>query len=180
MRKALFVPLAAVLLLGAGCHPIQDAKERAMNGIVDKAIEHTVKVQTGQDVDVNIKDGGMNVTGENGASFAMGENLKLPDNFPSDVPVYGSVAIKSSSVDTAKGSVFLIMTSKDSADDISAWYKTEAKAKGWTQKSSLEMSKGNYILTFEDKDKSTLAVTVSRGKDSDETSLTVTRSESKN
>jgi hypothetical protein len=176
----ILLSLAVLSLLGAGCNPFQSAQERAMNSIVDTAIERSVKSQTGEDVDVNIKDGAMNVTGENGANFAMGENLKLPDNFPLDIPVYTSVTIKGSSVDSARGSLFLIMTSKDDVDDIVAWYKDQANAKGWTQKSSLEMSEGNYIVTFQNKDKATFAVTVSRAEDSNETSITVTRSAANN
>ncbi|MEO5927261.1 MAG: hypothetical protein ABIO72_01020 [Patescibacteria group bacterium] len=175
--QTFLLPIVALSLVGAGCNPIENLKEKAMNGIVDKAIEHTVKTQTGKDVDVNIKDGGMQVTGEDGANFAMGENLKLPDNFPSDIPVYGSVSIKSSSIDTKKGSVFLIMSSKDKAEDIVAWYKEQAKAKGWTQKSSLEMSEGNYIVSFENKDKATFAITITQGEDEEETGITLTRSE---
>ena len=177
--KTLLVPLVALTLVGAGCNPIENAKEKMVNGIVDKAIEKTVKSQTGKDVDVNIGDGAMNVTGENGAKFAMGDNIKLPDNFPSDVPVYGSVSIKSTSVDPSKGSAFVIMTKKDKPEDITAWYKDQAKSKGWTQKSYMEMTEGNYIVSFENADKATLAITVSRAEDADETSITLTRGDNK-
>lgn len=180
MRKyTLFVPFVALVAVGAGCNPIENAKEKAMNSIVDNAIERTVKTQTGEDVDVNIGEGAMNVTGENGAKFSMGENLKLPENFPSDVPVYGSVSIKSTTVDPSKGSAFLIMTSKDKAEDVIAWYKNEAKSKGWTQKSYMELRAGSYIASYENGKKETFAVTIAQDEEGNETSITVTRSGAK-
>lgn len=93
---------------------------------------------------VDVSSGTVSVQGEDGESATFGNNTKLPDGFPSDVPVYEPsdviLSIKS------KGRYNVTLASKDDSSQISSFYKTQLASKGWKQSDS-EISFGVGVAT---------------------------------
>jgi len=77
MRTTIAAAIGAVTLslaLTACCHPAENV------------LEQLTEDQIGADVDINADgNGGVKVETE-GGSYAVGNNVQLPDNFPKDVP----------------------------------------------------------------------------------------------
>jgi hypothetical protein len=82
-----------------------------------------------KDAGVNVnQNGSVNVQGKNGESLSIG-NAKLPDGFPSDVPVYKpSDAILSLKT---KDGYNVTLATADSAQQVLDFYKNELAKNGW-------------------------------------------------
>jgi hypothetical protein len=61
--------------------------------------------------------------GENGERARYGQNVSIPSDFPTDVPVYDDAAVIATS-QKAEG-VSLQFTTTDSAAEVIAWYKAQ-------------------------------------------------------
>ena len=109
-------------------------------------------------------DQSFTIEGENGLSMQVGENAKIPADFPSDVPVYKGLALNMSH---ASEEGYMIQgTVGDEMEAVSAFYKAEAAKQGWTEESSFSQA-GDApmsMLSFK-KDERTLTVSVSREDD---------------
>jgi hypothetical protein len=130
----LLVPLT---LLGAGCG--KSLSERATEYAVEKAVEQ----QTDGNVDLDLNDGQISYTDNEGNKVQYGQNIALPSDFPKAVPVYKGSTILTTAT-TPEGS-YLSLQSADSAADVLAWYETELK--GWTKEESFDMQ-GLSARTF--------------------------------
>lgn len=87
-----------------------------------------------KDSGVTVKDGTINVKNEKGeGSYSLGNQAKLPEGFPEDVPVYKPSEITFASHSGNNYSVTL--SSDDKADTILAYYKTELTRRGWQSSS---------------------------------------------
>ncbi len=82
---------------------------------------------------------------------------KLPSDFPNDIPVYPGAKIGlSNSTDNADGkSVYVTLSSTDSFEEVSNYYKEEVKDEGWDITSTTEFlglsisaSKGDRTLAL--------------------------------
>jgi hypothetical protein len=173
-RLSILPLMLSVALFGFGCNPVARVQETAMKNVVENAIEKGVKNETGQNVDLDIGEGGFTMKGENGESIAMGENVKVPDNFPSEVPRYSPSIAKSVSVNAAKGEAFLILMADVDPDEVLSWYNEETTAKGWVQRTSSEMGDGNYAMTYSRADGSELSVLITGSEDQKQTTVTLT------
>jgi len=113
--------VVAVLLIGG-----------VVNRMAGKsAAERAIEAATGGSVDI---DGdGDDVTIKTADGTYTGGN-KMPDDFPSDVPVYPDADVQGSySLNGASGQGFTVgLSSDDPLADVIAWYKREVAAKGWT------------------------------------------------
>lgn len=102
---------------------------------VNSALKHS-----GVNVDGN---GSVSVKNDEGESFSLG-NTKLPEGFPSDVPVYKPSDV-ASSLKTKEGMNVTLITA-DSAQKVSDFYKTELKNNGWSS-AETEFSSGSAFST---------------------------------
>jgi hypothetical protein len=169
------VPAMALTLVGAGCNPFARVQEKVAQNVVENVIENQVKKESGKDVNVDLENGGMTVTdAEGNKSFTMGENVKIPSDFPSDIPIYTPSTPKSVMQSAEEGSVFLMLQTDAPSDVVQEWYKTEAAKKGWKKTASLEMGEGNYVLSFE-QNGAKFSVTIATSEDG-KTAITLTRS----
>jgi len=66
--------------------------------------------------------------------FSFEEEGSLPDNFPSDFPIYPDAKLASSWVasGTDTDGLSLIWETEDSVDKVSNYYESELKKAGWT------------------------------------------------
>ncbi len=95
------------------------------------AAERAIEAATGGSVDVD-RDGDT-VTVKTQDGTITGGNT-MPENFPSDVPVYPGADVQGSySIDGANGKGHTVgLQTNDSLADVTAWYRREVAAKGWT------------------------------------------------
>lgn len=93
---------------------------------------------TGDDYDVSIdKDGDYSITGKDGENINVnsGKNTKVPDNWPSSVPIPSGVEIGYAAViagEAAETTSTLNYSTDESVENISNLYKEELVANGWT------------------------------------------------
>lgn len=158
----IIVVIAVLIILGGGYLLQQQFAERS----AEKAIEEA----TGGKVDVS--EGGKKVTIEtDDGKLTVGEG-EIPDNFPSDVPVYSEAEVITSS---ESGDNFtLALKSSDSVSEVSDFYKTKLADKGWTLSNPIDLSgsttitatKGdrelNVVITPDTDSKTAIAIVINK------------------
>lgn len=142
---------------------------------MEAAIESQLRAAGQQgDVDVDSEEGTIKYkfeTEEGSVETAWSEN-RLPDDFPSDVPLYRDARLlASSSLNQVgqKGYSVHSMTS-DAVDAVQKQLSGEASASGWEQV-MIQSMEGMAMLMYK-KDKRNLSYTISPGEDG--TSITTT------
>lgn len=120
------VLVVAASLSMLGCDTIKEK-------LGEKAAEALIKSQTGENVDIDTKDGKLSVkmTDEKG-TVTLGANTKLPDDFPKSVPVYPGAQVEASLAaksDKGEGGFMVTLSSPDPVAKVGAFYK-DASSKG--------------------------------------------------
>lgn len=98
-----------------------------------------------KDSGVNVNNGSVNVTGKNGESLSVG-NAKVPDGFPSDVPIYKPSDVILS-LKTKEGYNVTLATS-DSAQQVSDYYQTQMVNNGWTKDDTGAIFNANVVQSY--------------------------------
>jgi hypothetical protein len=119
-RLALLASLASLLLVGAGCGQT----------IAENVTERRINSELGTNGSVDIDDGTVNIKTNEGV-FTTGSNVKLPADFPSEIPVYPGANVLSASTMAADNSGSLVLSTPDKQDAVMAWYGD--KLSGWTK-----------------------------------------------
>ena len=131
VSRPLLLLLAAAALTGAAC-----------------SRSHSISTSEGK---VTVTEKGkdaasMTITGKNGEKVTMDVNSgKLPDDYPSDVPVYKEAKITLTQTISDKNGRNLVMESGDAADKISAFYKSGLESNGWKIEGTVAMGDLNMI-----------------------------------
>lgn len=124
-------------------------------GLLQGAIEKRTGVKTNLQ---DIEKGKMTFTDEKtGAKVDIGSG-KIPDTFPKDFPIYPGAKVTSVLSGTEKGKsngFWVTLSTADSLDKVSMYYKNTLKSKGWTETatystgdtSTQTVSKGNLSGT---------------------------------
>ncbi|MFH0818585.1 MAG: hypothetical protein V1898_01185 [Patescibacteria group bacterium] len=162
MKKTLIM-LAVLTIIFAGC----GASEKIAETTAEKAIENA----TGAEVDID--NSNVNITTADGNTITTGQNISLPDDFPSDVPVYTDKKILAAST-TAENQFALTMSSTDSYNEIDEFYQTELESNGWTIESHNIMAiSGNTSIFVAKKDGRNLSVGIYSYEENDEISIVI-------
>ncbi len=138
--------------------------------------QRTVTVETpdGKKVTVTQGAGGGEATvkGADGLDMKVttsaGGGVKIPDDFPKDVPVYPGAKVKTAA--SVQGNRTLSLETADAVDKAQAFYADKLKAEGWNVLATTNVPNGVNIGA--QKDKSTLGVAIS--KQGDQTAIVVT------
>jgi hypothetical protein len=170
--------LALLVILGiAGSLISKFVFKKAGTSLLQNLIEKKTGVKTNLG---DLEKGQMTFTDEKtGTKVDIGSN-KLPDTFPKDFPVYpgSKVTAVLSGTEQGKSSGFWVtLTTPDSLDKVTAYYKTGLKTNGWTETASYTsgdtttqtVSKGVYSGT----------IGITRGADSSETEIVIMIGEEK-
>ena len=159
--------LGLIIILGIVSAVAGTALLKSMPSFIQNAFE-----EEGLTFDEN--NGEFTITDdETDSSLTAGESIDLPNNFPSDIPVYEPADATFKMTEGNNGTV-MFTTSKDVAT-VKSYYMSEMKKKGWTEDSNMEFNEA-VILTYTKGDW-TSSITVA--EDSDDTtknSITVTYS----
>ncbi len=140
MKKGLYFALI-VLMVGAfaGCFPTKK--------VAEVATEQAVESATNGEVDVDVDGNKTTFVDEaTGTKTEVGEDIDLPDGFPSDVPVYDDATIVAAS--TQGDTYYVTMTSTDAYDTIKTYYETEVPQEGWTVDNSSSLNIAGKTTTL--------------------------------
>lgn len=98
----------------------------------EKAAEETLEVSTGGDVDIDSDGDSFTIETDEG-SMTYGEGSEVPDDFPSDMPIYEPSEVTSSSTAEANGKKSFSLTFDSTGDytKIVDYYKKELPNNGW-------------------------------------------------
>lgn len=157
-NRSVMIIIIVVIVVVAGGWFLNDRWQRrqAVN-----LVEDLIEAQTGAKatVDVSTKGDLVTVTG-NDTELTVGTAATLPEDFPTDVPIYTGATLTStfSSVGIAGHSV--AMETADATTAVLAFYKDQMAANGWTQQSAFDV--GGAVQRTYAKDGSTVALTLSR------------------
>ncbi len=137
---------------------------------------YTVTGKDGQTVTVNTNgQGSYNMTDEKGNTYNVGAGAKLPDGFPSSVPLYTNATVASSATSDQGGKTAYTVTfmSKDAFADIATFYKRSLSENGWKTLQDVNLSSEYSMFAAEN---GTLRVTamVQGGAENKETTIAVT------
>jgi hypothetical protein len=128
-RTSALMLTAALALSGAGIAGCGQAIEQGAEQLAGDAI--------GGDVD--IQDGGVTVKDEQGNDLSIGQDLSLPDSWPSDVPTFEGGTLVMVSVDADGASANAMWSSEGTASDALAQMKASLDSSGYTVESESAM-----------------------------------------
>lgn len=133
----------------------------------DKVAENIIESATGSDVDIDSSNGSYTIKSGDG-SAELSSSAKLPDNFPSDVPLYGNQTITSSYRSSSDGDSYwsVSATTSDKQSDVESDLKDQFT--DWT--SGGEYSVNDSTTTVYEMGDLTVTLTVA--PDSSDSSLT--------
>jgi outer membrane murein-binding lipoprotein Lpp len=123
-------------LLAAGCggSAEESTSDAASNVIAETAVKAALS-ESHKNVEVDIKGDGVHMSGTaaDGTQVSMttGEGTKLPADFPKDVPVPADLVLNMATSASEGSSVQ--GSSKMTMDALTAFYRKEAVAQGWTE-----------------------------------------------
>lgn len=131
--------LAGVLAVGA-------STLTACGSAVENAVEEAAGNALGGDV--NVDDGNISVTDEEGNEMQLGENVSVPDNWPSEVPVYDNGKLISVMVAGDGSSVNAVWQTDATTEEAAAAYGAALESSGFTVGDTSAMS-GMTNSTYE-------------------------------
>jgi len=172
-RTLPFVAVTAVVsLMGAGCNPLASVQEKVENKIGQSVANSIVNTASGGKVKMDGDDNSVSFTdNKTGGSMAFGENVKIPDDFPKDAPVYPDAkAVGVIMSHTGDKSASLTLKTSDDVKTVLAWY--EDQLKDWKNDSSFTAN--NTEIRSYSKDEAQLSLTISPGDDDKGSTISVT------
>ncbi len=117
-------------------------------------------------------DGSMNLTSSDGSTVQTGENVKIPDAFPKDVPVLDGLVVKVAQANPAEKQFSLQGTTKATPAEVVSFYKDKTTAGGWTE--TMSMNSGELQSLMYSKGDQALSVMVAKDGDGTSVSIAVT------
>jgi hypothetical protein len=155
-RIALFsLALALMISLSACLSPADKVSEKVGESMAERAIENA----TGGAADVDVDNENVTIKTDEG-SFEAGENVKLPDDFPSDVYVYDGKLQGVIRTNENKGFTLTIET-VDTVATVKAVYEEKMREAGWETAGSMDF--GTSASLGGEKDGRTLSVIIGEG-----------------
>lgn len=143
--------------------------------IATKVTESVISKASNGTVNINTDSGSVTVKGEDGATATIGS--KLPDNFPTDIPIYTGATVTSGTVGKdSQGNAedLATFTTPDSVEKVKAFYDAELAKKGWGNNESPALGTlVSYLVTKGDRQ---LAITITDYSSSKVTVITVIES----
>lgn len=158
LRSAAPLLTVLVLLLGA-CGSIA---EKASEQVIENAIES----ESGGDVDVEVEDDGISVTGTGGESISVGEGAEIPDSITLPVPDGGSVVF---AMETGSGGSATIQYPGSRFEELVAGYDSYFEGQETTRSESSNPASvswlfdGGFVSVAESPDDS-VVVTITVGE----------------
>ena len=142
--------------------------------------------EKGEKIDMNVSDGKMTMKtsdGENGTTtittdkssftstasdgtkIVTGEGVKVPDDFPKDLPVYAGATAFSTSSSPKDAAFTLSLQSKDPVKTVAEYYLKEMVAQGWKETQKMEESGENpmFMINYTKDDRTAMIQVMNDG-----------------
>lgn len=142
MNKNVIIIVVVVIVIGGGLF-FWLQRETA-----EEAVESTVESMTNGDVDVDIDDETITIN-TNAGSFTAGEDVDLPDNFPSDIHIIDGT-IKMATETTEIGGFSVSIETSKSVSAAKAEYEEQLVDDGWTQTGMLDFTTSATVMAEKD------------------------------
>ena len=137
----------------------------------ERAVEEAIEADTGLEADVDAEAGTVTLRGEEGEelAFASGEGgIELPDDFPSEIPIYPDARpIQYADVGDGVQAGFKVDAE---LGDVRDWYVEQLEDKGWDIEINMATADGGMISAALDDQSLSLML----GTDEGETMIIVT------
>lgn len=156
---ATVVAVVAVSLTGCGF-----IAQKASEKVTEKAIEGA----TGNKVDIN-KDG-VTVEGKDGGTATIGEDVKVPDDFPAEVPVYDGTV---KAAFTGDKSWTVSIETADKPQDILDFYQKKLDEGGFAKVSSMTTGDGGLYSAKKGNRTVQVVATTGSGNESGKTQISL-------
>jgi hypothetical protein len=174
----LAVVMASVVLMGWSCNPFKAAQEKAEQQAADSIVGGILSKATGGKVDVDTDSNQVEYRdNKTGSTVAFGDDLKLPKDFPSDVPIYGGAKISALSTNKQEGMANVTLTSEDGKDKVLGWYENEMKSAGWEEENSSTINQVDFREYTKGKAKIAVSVWPNEDDEKGGTFVTLSRTE---
>ena len=135
--------------------------------IAQKAVEQA----TGVKVDKN--GDSVTITGKNGETASVAKG-KVPDGWPTDVPVYTGTVTMGNKMDTGGKTAFLVtLETPDAPKAVADWYEQQLTSQGWTKTDRNDANAGGKDVSILVAEKGTQRVAVSASTGEGKTVVTV-------
>lgn len=154
---------AGLALAAAG---IALATLTACGGAAETITEQAMEEATGGDVAIN--DEGITMTDDEGNQMAIGEGVAVPDNWPSNIPLYDGTLVMVSSA--ADGTASASWTTDGDAASVADAYGAQLEDAGYSLQSDSNFD-GSILREYSSTE---LIITVMAGQADGVTSLTMT------
>lgn len=137
----------------------------------EKAAEKVIEKATNGQADVDVSGNTVKINTNTG-SYAYGDKVDLPSDFPSDVYVIDGT-IKTASSDKQYGSFAVSIETSKSVSDVKSDYESKLKDKGWNITYSASAQDSSSITA--EKDNRSVSVFISSSEDKTMVILSVTK-----
>ncbi len=171
-KKTLIIVVIAVVVIGALG---MITRGFLGGGAAERAAERAIERAGGGNADVDLRGDTATYKSDEG-SVTVGENVSLPNDWPSDVPVVRDAKIyyaMSSNPTTGGSGMGAMFGTTQSVSDVIGYYKNELPKQGWTIEGEFNVA-GASMISATKGDRS-LSVSIASGDD--ETSVTIGVSE---
>jgi hypothetical protein len=162
--------ILAFSLLLSGC-------SQAVEKAVEEKAERDIEKATGKEVEIDTEKNKVEVETEEGkAEIQTGEEASLPEDFPSDFPIYKEArATASFSTETEGGKGYQVMLSTtDDFNKVVDYYKSELEKAGYKIVSTISQTGKSQAFYFENKKTGASGtVQVEAGLDGEPTSIVI-------
>ncbi|MBM3705856.1 MAG: hypothetical protein FJW66_04955 [Actinobacteria bacterium] len=130
MKKAALIAITAIISI-ALILSISGCKQGLAESLVEKAIENAA-AKEGEDVDIDLSEGQVNITDEEGNEISIG-GAEVPDDWPSSVPVNKDIQIQFTGSQKTDGKMNWSISGvyNGGAEDLYNYYKSELS--GWNE-----------------------------------------------
>lgn len=108
---------------------VSNVMKATTSKVAEKTIEKAIEQSSDGVVDVDINKEGEEITIETEEGTFTAGKQEIPDNFPEDMPIYPESQVASSV--SGNDGVTVALTSEDTVDEVSAYYKKELAGNQW-------------------------------------------------
>ena len=140
--------LALVLVVGAAaCSP---------GACAERMVEEAIEAETGGEVSLDSESGALSVSGPDGETMQVGENVPLPEDIPSFIPIYPD-SVPRMVINTGEG-MQITLEVGETASAVVSWYRNQLEANGFELRSDMASPMGTVLAS--ERGEGTLGLTI--------------------
>lgn len=160
------VGVGVVIVVSVCIVSLCTACRKASQEVMERAIESQM-AREGHDADVNLSSGGlsMKIRSKGGdSSLAFGKQAKLPDEFPSDVPLYPNLTLVMVQSEQKQQTFTIQGTTSAALDQVSEFYQNKLVEQGWEEESVAEQPGVMFTLSYSKENRSVHVILTAEDK----------------